>query len=149
MKDDILACVENLRLVIYLYNILGFVQWWSSFLSIRPVICPSKFLIPEKEDDGTGGGQRLMAATSVYPHVHVILLAQFVLALQNCFCVVYRNLAERAMEGQQWRYEIVQTLIVDIEPNEIVKRTMTFLFFSFDYERRTSRQCWRRVSYCR
>ncbi len=44
-----------------------------------------------------------MAAASVYPHVHVILLAQFVLALRNCFCVVYRNLAERAMEGQRWR----------------------------------------------
>jgi len=42
-----------------------------------------------------------MAATAVYPHVHVILLVQFVLALENCFCVVYRNLAERAMEGQQ------------------------------------------------
>jgi hypothetical protein len=42
-----------------------------------------------------------MAAAAVYPHVHVILLAQFVLALRNCFCVVCRNLAERAMEGQQ------------------------------------------------
>ncbi len=42
-----------------------------------------------------------MAATTVYPHVHVILSAQFVLALQNYFCVVCRNLAERAMEGQQ------------------------------------------------
>jgi hypothetical protein len=28
---------------------------------IRPVIRPSKFLIPEEEDDGTGGGGRLMA----------------------------------------------------------------------------------------
>jgi hypothetical protein len=37
---------------IYLYNILG----WSSFPSIRPIIRPSKFLIPEEEDDGTGGG---------------------------------------------------------------------------------------------
>jgi hypothetical protein len=72
LKDDILACVENLRLVIYLYNILGFVQWWSSFLSIRPVICPSKFLIPEKEDDGTGGGQRLMATAAVYPNILTI-----------------------------------------------------------------------------
>jgi hypothetical protein len=42
-----------------------------------------------------------MAAASVYPHVHVILLAQFVLALRNCFCVVCRNLAERATKGQQ------------------------------------------------
>jgi hypothetical protein len=82
---------------IYLYNILG----WSSFPSIRPIIRPSKFLIPEEEDDGTGGGRQLMAAAAVYPHVHVILLAQFVLALRNCFCVVCRNLAERAMEGQQ------------------------------------------------
>jgi hypothetical protein len=30
--------------------------WWSSFPSIRPVIHPSKFLIPEEEDDGRGGG---------------------------------------------------------------------------------------------
>ncbi len=29
---------------------------------IRPIIRPSKFLIPEQEDDGTGGGRRLMAA---------------------------------------------------------------------------------------
>jgi len=44
---------------IFLYNILGFVRlrwWWSSFPSIRPVIRPSKFLIPEEEDDGRGGG---------------------------------------------------------------------------------------------
>jgi len=47
---------------IFLYNILGFVRlrwWWSSFPSIRPVIRPvihpSKFLIPEEEDDGRGG----------------------------------------------------------------------------------------------
>ncbi len=46
-------------------------------------------------------------------------------------------------------YEIVQTLIVDIKPNETIKRAMTFLFFSFDCERRTNRQCWRRVSCCR
>jgi hypothetical protein len=52
------------------------------------VICPSKFLIPKEEDDGTGGGRRLMVAAAVYPHVHVILLAQFVLALRNCFCCV-------------------------------------------------------------
>jgi hypothetical protein len=84
-------------MLIYLYNILG----WSSFPSICPIIHPSKFLISEEEDDGTGGGRRLMAATTVYPHVHVILLAQFVLALRNCFCVVCRNLAERVMEGQQ------------------------------------------------
>jgi hypothetical protein len=82
---------------IYLYNILG----WSSFPSIRPIIRPSKFLIPKEEDDGTGGRRRLMAAVAIYPHVHVILLAQFVLALRNCFCVVCRNLVERAMEGQQ------------------------------------------------
>jgi hypothetical protein len=41
--------------LVYLYNILG----WSSFSSIRPVIHPvihpSKFLIPEEEDDGRGG----------------------------------------------------------------------------------------------
>ncbi len=42
-----------------------------------------------------------MAAASVYPHVHAILLAQFVLAMRNCFGVVCRNLAKRAMEGQQ------------------------------------------------
>jgi hypothetical protein len=30
------------------YNILG----WSSFPSVRPIIHPSKFLIPEEEDDG-------------------------------------------------------------------------------------------------
>jgi hypothetical protein len=45
---------------ILLYNILGFVRlrwWWSSFPSIRPVIHPSKFLIPEEEDDGRGGGK--------------------------------------------------------------------------------------------
>jgi hypothetical protein len=37
--------------LVYLYNIVG----WSSFSSIRPVIRPvihpSKFLIPEEEDD--------------------------------------------------------------------------------------------------
>jgi hypothetical protein len=38
-------------------NILGFVRCWSSFPSIRPVIPPSKFLIREEEDDGTGGGR--------------------------------------------------------------------------------------------
>jgi hypothetical protein len=53
----------------------------SQFI-IRPVIRPSKFFIPEEEGDGTGGGRRLMAATSVYPHVHVILLTHFVLALR-------------------------------------------------------------------
>jgi hypothetical protein len=44
----------------------------SSFSSIRPTICPvihpSKFLIPEEEDDGTGVGGRLMAAAAVYPN---------------------------------------------------------------------------------
>jgi hypothetical protein len=54
-------------------------------------IHPSKFLIREEEDDGTGGGPSLTAAAAVYPHVHVILLAQFILALRNCFCVVCRN----------------------------------------------------------
>jgi hypothetical protein len=47
---------------IFIYNILGFVRLrWSSFSSIRPVIRPvihpSKFLIPEEEDDGRGGGK--------------------------------------------------------------------------------------------
>jgi hypothetical protein len=41
--------------------ILGFVRLWSSFPSIRPVIRPvihpSKFLIPEEEDDGRAGGK--------------------------------------------------------------------------------------------
>jgi hypothetical protein len=37
-------------------------------LSIHPSRHPSKFLIPEEEDDGTGGGR--MAA--VYPNVYVI-----------------------------------------------------------------------------
>ncbi len=85
------------KFIVYLYNILG----WSSFPSIRPIIRPSKFLIPKEEDDGMGGWWRLMVAAAIYPHVHVILLAQFVLALRNCFCVVCRNLTERAMEGQQ------------------------------------------------
>jgi hypothetical protein len=44
--------------LVYLYNILE----WSFFPFIRPVIHlvihPSKFLIPEKEDDGRGGGKR-------------------------------------------------------------------------------------------
>jgi hypothetical protein len=44
---------------IFLYNILGFVRLrWLSFPSIRPVIHPSKFLIPEEEDDGRGGGRK-------------------------------------------------------------------------------------------
>jgi len=50
-----------------IYDILGFVRlrWsWSSFSSIRPVIRliihPSKFLIPEEEDDGRGGGKTLV-----------------------------------------------------------------------------------------
>jgi hypothetical protein len=60
---------------IFIYNILGFVRLrWSSFSSIRPVIRPvihpSKFLIPEEEDDGRGGGR--MAAAAVYPNVYVI-----------------------------------------------------------------------------
>ncbi len=42
-----------------------------------------------------------MTTTTVYPHVHMILLTQFVLALRNCFRVVYRNFTEQAMEGQQ------------------------------------------------
>ncbi len=54
----------------------------ASQFVIRPVIHPSKFLILKEEDDGMGGRRRLMAATSVYPHVHVIMLAQFVLALR-------------------------------------------------------------------
>jgi hypothetical protein len=44
--------------------------------SIRPVICsvirPSKFLIPEEEDDATGEGRRLMAAAAVYPNILTI-----------------------------------------------------------------------------
>jgi hypothetical protein len=49
---------------------LGFVRCWSSFSSIRlvirPVIPPFKFLIPEEEDDGTGGGRRpIMAAAKI------------------------------------------------------------------------------------
>ncbi len=67
----------------------------------HPSIPSSKFLIPEEEDDGMGGRRRLMAVATVYPRVHVIMLPQFVLALRNCFCVVCRNLAEWAMEGQQ------------------------------------------------
>ncbi len=53
--------------LVYLYNILGVYLsgsggvGWSSFPSIRP----SKFLIPEEEDDGRGGR---MAAV-VYPNV--------------------------------------------------------------------------------
>ncbi len=33
----------------------------------------------------------------------------------------------------------METLIVDIEPDENVKQAMTFFFFSFDCERRTNR----------
>jgi hypothetical protein len=55
---DILTTTGRRTLYIYLYNILG----WSSFSTIRPiirpVIHPSKFLIPEEEeDDGRGGGK--------------------------------------------------------------------------------------------
>jgi hypothetical protein len=39
-------------------------------LSIHPSGHPSKFLIPEEEDDGRGG-QRMVAA-AVYPNVYVI-----------------------------------------------------------------------------
>jgi hypothetical protein len=50
--------------------------WWSSFPSIRPVICPSsihpKFFIPEEEDDGKGGRRQGMAATAVYPNILTI-----------------------------------------------------------------------------
>jgi hypothetical protein len=67
--------MSNVNGGIYLYNILGFVRCWSSFPSIcpivRPVIHPSKFLISKEEDDGTGGGGRLMVAATVYPNVHV------------------------------------------------------------------------------
>ncbi len=56
--------------IIFIYNILGFVRLWSSFPSIRPVIHPSKFLIPEEEYDGRGGGR--MAAVAVYRNVYVI-----------------------------------------------------------------------------
>ncbi len=38
----------------------------------RPVIHPSKFLIPEVEDDGRGGGRGLMAAAAVYPNILTI-----------------------------------------------------------------------------
>ncbi len=60
---------------LFLYNIIGFVRLrWSSFPSIRPVIRlvihPSKFLIPEEEDDGRGGGR--MGAAAVYRNVYVI-----------------------------------------------------------------------------
>ncbi len=89
------------RIYIFLYNSLGFVRWGSSFPSIRPVIRPSSSSLDE-EDDGTGGGRRLMAAAAVYPHDHVILLAQFVWALRNCFCVVCRNLAERSCLSRLW-----------------------------------------------
>ncbi len=66
--------------LVYLYNILSLfvvvlLSIHASQFVIRPVIRPSKFLIPEEEDDGTGGGGRLMAIAAVYPHVHVILLA--------------------------------------------------------------------------
>jgi len=39
---------------------------------IRPIIHPSKFLIPEQEDDGRGGRRQRMAAGAVYPNVYVI-----------------------------------------------------------------------------
>jgi hypothetical protein len=55
INNNIVICIS-----IYLYNILGFVEWSSSFPSIRPVKRPSKFFIPEEEDDGTGGGRRLI-----------------------------------------------------------------------------------------
>ncbi len=69
-----LVLLHPRHVFIFLYNILSFVRWWSSFPSIRPVIRPvihpSKFLIPQEEDDGRGGGQ--MAAIAVYPNVYVI-----------------------------------------------------------------------------
>jgi hypothetical protein len=58
---------------IYLYNILGGHPFHPSIrLVIHPLIHPSKFLIPEEEDDGRGGRQRRMAAAAVYPNVYVI-----------------------------------------------------------------------------
>jgi hypothetical protein len=49
--------------LVYLYNILGFVWWWSSFPSIRPIIHPSNFLIRKKkmmeEEEDENGSSKL------------------------------------------------------------------------------------------
>jgi hypothetical protein len=63
----------------YLYNILG----WSSFPSICPVKRPSKFFIPEVEDNGTGGGRRLMAATTDNPQTICAMMPN----LNSGFCL--------------------------------------------------------------
>jgi hypothetical protein len=59
-------------MIIFIYNILGFVRlrwWWSSFPSIRPVIHPvihpSKFLIPEEEDDAREGGGKTSCSLAI------------------------------------------------------------------------------------
>ncbi len=60
------------KMIIFIYNILGFVRlrwWWSSFPSIRPVIHPvihpSKFLIPEEEDDAREGGGKTSCSLAI------------------------------------------------------------------------------------
>jgi hypothetical protein len=48
---------------IFLYNILGFVRWWSSFPSIRPVIQVPHPWMEEEEDDDEWRSQQF------YPNV--------------------------------------------------------------------------------
>jgi len=56
---------------------------WLSFPSIRPVKRPSKFFIPEVEDDGTGGGRRLMAAATDNPQTICAMMPN----LNSGFCL--------------------------------------------------------------
>ncbi len=42
---------------------------------------PSKFLIPEEEDDGRAGGHRLMVAAAVYPNI--LTIRNFFKTLKN------------------------------------------------------------------
>jgi hypothetical protein len=62
---DYFRILEIIFNTIYLYNILSLSGGGCPFH-------PSKFLIPEEEDDGTGGGGQLMAVATVYPNVHGI-----------------------------------------------------------------------------
>jgi hypothetical protein len=58
-----LLLISHLLLSAYIISLVVILS------SICLVIHPSKFLIPEEEDDGRGGQ---MAASAVYPNVYVI-----------------------------------------------------------------------------
>jgi hypothetical protein len=77
---------------IYLYNILG----WSSFPCIRPIIRPiihpSKFLIPEEEDDGRGGGGLHSVRRSQVPTNVLRYLGTLTLIPSKCVKIHFKKI---------------------------------------------------------